>query len=1226
MQNRSETHKILQKLFGSNYWYVAELFDSYSENENSVSEYWQNYFKNLIAINGDQIQKDNQTENETAVKSKKETSQKDVSKKESGSKGKSEKENLIKKDSVENVQLITGVGAKIIENMMDSLSIPTATSERAISAKLLEENRRIINKHLAKTTQQKVSFTHIVAFAIVKGLKDFPSLNNSYAEIDSKPHLIVKNQVNFGIAVDIERKDGSRSLIVPNIKKADKMSFAEFFDAYEDIISRSRKGKIEPDDFQGTTISLTNPGNLGTVFSIPRLMTGQGTIIAVGAIEYPAEFQAMDKNTISSLGVGKVMNVTNTYDHRIIQGAESGLFLKKLDELLLGGEDFYKNIFDDMNIPYHPVDWTADTKGKFSEKITLSDNIEKHARILQLINIYRVRGHLIANLNPLGSNCGYHAELDPANYGFTIWDYDRNFITGGLGNKDVATLREILDTLQQTYCDKIGVEYMHIQHPEEKAWLQKMMEPVMNIPKFDAESKKRILWKLSTAEGFEKFLHTKFIGSKRFSLEGSETLIPVLDHLINLASENQVEEIFIGMAHRGRLNVLANIIGKKYEKIFSEFEGNIDPYSFQGSGDVKYHLGATGTYQTRNNKSVTISLASNPSHLEWVNPVVEGIVRAKQQRKNDIERDLVVPILIHGDAAFAGQGVVAETLNLSQLKGYRTGGTVHIIVNNQIGFTTNPDEARSSIYATDVAKMVQAPIFHVNGDDPEAALWVAEIAIAYRQQFNKDIVIDLFGYRRHGHNEGDDPAYTQPLMYKKINSRSSVKEIYFRQLLKEKLINEDEFKEMENGVYECLNDGYLESQDKKIEFNPSIPLAVSHEEIQRSKENLKNDKITEDDIQKIVEGITKLPDGFEINPKLKKSMDKRREIINDFNQRIDWAFAEALSIGSILLKGNPVRLSGQDSARGTFSQRHFIFTDINSGDEYLPLNFISQDQAKIEALDSLLSEAAVLGFEYGYSVVDPLTLILWEAQFGDFANSAQVIIDNFLVSSYQKWKLASNLVMLLPHGYEGQGPEHSSARIERFLILSAENNMYVCNPTTPAQYFHLLRRQIRNEELRPLIVFTPKSLLRLPEAKSAVKELLNGKFREVIDDEIVNKDKAKRVIFVSGKLYYDMLKFRETNKIENAALVRLEQYYPYESDMVKEVISKYKNASKIVWAQEEPLNMGAWSFLQSRLIKDISKGQTLIHVGRNDSASPATGSNKTHNTEQEKLIKEAFEK
>lgn len=1184
--------------FGANTWFVEYLFKQYQTNPGDVPEQWREFFSGIHDKNGN----GNGSKSITAPAAN---------------------INYPQPSANDKTQVIAGSSARILENMSSSLSIPVATSQRTIPVKLLEENRILINRQLKHLNFGKLSFTHIIGWAIVKAATEYPVMNYAYSIVNGKPIIIKKEDVNLGLAIDIEKKDGSHSLMVPNIKGVNKLDFKQFFIVYEDLVARSRKGDIDPAEFTGTTITLTNPGTLGTVLSVPRLMVGQGTIIATGAIQYPAEYQAVSPSTISALGISKVMNITSTYDHRIIQGAESGLFLKQVHELLLGENNFYQEIFESLGVQLQPLRWKTDYQPGIFGSAANTDEIEKQARVLQLINLYRVRGHLVADLDPLGSHLAYHPELDPVSYNLTLWDLDREFITGGFGGKKTATLREIIDSLHKTYCDKIGVEYMHIQKPDEKLWLQNKMEPVKNTPSFDVDVKKGILEKLITAETFEHFIHNKFVGHKRFSVEGSETLIPVLDLILNEASESGILEVVLGMAHRGRLNVLANIIGKSFESIFSEFEDIKDPESIQGSGDVKYHLGASGRYKTVNGRSITVSVASNPSHLEWVDPVVEGIVRAKQTRLNDsIDHKKIMPLLIHGDAAFAGQGVVAETLNLSQLSGYRTGGTIHVIINNQIGFTTTPEDARSSQYATDVAKMIQAPIFHVNGDDPEASLWVAKLAFEYRQTFKKDVVIDLFGYRRHGHNEGDEPGFTQPLLYTKIKQQPSVRELYGNVLLKNKILDEQTIKSMNEEIYRQLSEAFDKIKRRAAQFNADAPLAYEKEKLE-AVQPVEETAISEELLTEVVNKITEVPEDFNIHPKLKKFLDKRKGLLQEGD--VDWAFAEALAFGSLLVEGTPVRLSGQDSKRGTFSQRHLALSDIKSGVEYIPLNHIKEGQAKIEALDSLLSEAAVLGFEYGYSTADPLALVLWEAQFGDFGNGAQIIIDNFIVSSYEKWQLKNSVVMLLPHGYEGQGPEHSSARLERFLTLCAQENMQVCNVTTPAQYFHVLRRQIKNAQCKPLIIMTPKSMLRLPEAKSFKEDFINDKFHEIIDDSTIeNKDNVNRVILSTGKVYYDLLKYRENNKIKDAALVRLEQIYPYKKEKLKEIFNQYKNAGKVFWVQEEPRNMGAWNFLAERLYNDLAEGQKLHYSGRPEMASPAVGSSRIAAKQQKDLIESAF--
>ncbi|MBK8382045.1 MAG: multifunctional oxoglutarate decarboxylase/oxoglutarate dehydrogenase thiamine pyrophosphate-binding subunit/dihydrolipoyllysine-residue succinyltransferase subunit [Ignavibacteria bacterium] len=1191
--------------FGLNTWYVLELLDEYNSNPDSVSDNWKDLFKNLnLASNGKNKKGELKQHQSTSSASN---------------------QNIVSMPlpaEGEEAAVIRGVGAKVIENMNSSLSVPTATTFRTIPVKVLEENRRIINEHLKKKNGGKISFTHIIGWAIVKGIDFVPVMNNAFTVINNEPNLIRKKDVNLGLAVDLEKKDGSRSLIVPNIKKANLLNFRKYFEAYNDIINRSRSNKIEVSDFQGTTVTLTNPGTIGTIASTPRLMIGQGAIIATGAIDYPAEYQAVTNEVITGIGLSKVMNITSTYDHRIIQGAESGMFLKRLSDLLRGEDNFYEEIFLDLGIPMSPVKWFVDKREEDSGKINNIEEIERQAKAIQLINMFRVRGHLLANLDPLYLKVQHHPELDPSNYGFTVWDYDRDFITDGLAGLRTASLRKILDILYQTYCDKIGVEYKHIQDPEEKKWLQDKMEPNRNKQDFSDEEKKHILFKLSEAENFEKFIDKKYVGHKRFSLEGSETIIASLDYLLNCAANENVTEIILGMAHRGRLNVLANIIGKSMSAIFSEFEGYIDPVSAQGSGDVKYHLGASGDYTTFNKKKIKVSVASNPSHLEYVNPVVEGIVRAKQSRLKDIGKNQILPVLIHGDAAVAGEGIVAETLNLSQLHGYRTGGTVHIIINNQIGFTTSPIDARSSFYASDVAKMIQAPIFHVNGDDPESTMLVTKLAFEYRMKFNKDVVIDVFGYRRLGHNEADEPAFTQPLMYKTIRSHPSVKEIYKNKLLQEKVISPEGLDEMEKKIFKIMNEGH----EKVQKFKTDIPLAVTKEQIAEV-ESHQETYVPADKLNEIVKAITTLPETFSLHPKLRKFIDSRKDFLNpDLNTEVDWAFGEALAFGSLLQEGIPVRLSGQDSSRGTFSQRHIVLTDSETGEEIIPLNNVAPEKAFIEPLDSLLSEAAVLGFEYGYSTADPLTLVVWEAQFGDFANAGQVIIDNFISSSDTKWGLPNNLVMMLPHAQEGQGPEHSSARLERFLTLCADDNMIICNPTNSEQYFHLLRRQARQKSKKPLVILTPKSLLRMPEAKSVKDEFSFGKFNEIIDDNVTDKSKVKLLILTSGKVYYDLMKYRNDNKISDAVIVRVEQYYPYKSDMMKEILSSYKNANDVVWVQEEPENMGAWNFMALRLRKDISEWQKLYYVCRQESASPAAGSMSKHIETQNELIRRSFSK
>ncbi len=1108
------------------------------------------------------------------------------------------------------LQPLRGPAAAIVRNMEASLSIPVATSQRTIAVKVADENRTIINQHLAVVGQSKISYTHLIAWAIIKALRTYPNLNSAYVERDGQAYRHLRSQINFGVAIDVVNKDGSRALTVPNIRNAGALDFQQFLAAYDDLVARARAGKLTLEDFQDTTISLTNPGTVGTVGSVPRLMPGQGAIIATGAIDYPAEFHGAAAETRALLGISKVMTITCTYDHRIIQGAESGLFLARVQALLQGDSRFYENLFADLRLPYQPAKWEPDRAtalpGAGAAQLSAA---AKQAAVLQLINAYRVRGHLIADLDPLGSEPSYHPELDPANYGLTIWDLDREFLTGSLAEAvrdgaahPTATLREILETLRQTYCGKSGCEYMNIQVPEQKRWLQLRMEPAAAKAPLDDATRRRILERLVEAEEFEHFLHSRYVGHKRFSLEGAETAIAILDELMRRSAEQGVHEIVIGMAHRGRLNVLANLIGKPLRQIFSSFESE-EPTSVQGSGDVKYHLGATGV-RTYHGRELVVSVSPNPSHLEAVDPVVEGIVRPKQDRLGDTERRRVIPLLIHGDAAFAGQGIVAETLNLSQLDGYCTGGTIHLIINNQIGFTTPPQEARSTPYSTDVARMVQAPIFHVNGDDPEAAIRAARVAFDYRQRFGKDVVIDMICYRRHGHNEADDPSYTQPILYRKIRQHPSVAKLYTERLVRENVVAQGEIDDLRKRVAATLD--AAQKQPSPFELPaPGPEIAV------------RSTRVDLPTLERVVEGLTTFPPDFHVHPKLRPFLERRREAFKNGGP-IDWAFGEALAFGSLVLQGTPVRLSGQDSSRGTFSQRHAIFYDYEDGREYCPLRNLSPGQARFDVYDSSLSENAVLGFEFGYSLGDPLSLVLWEAQFGDFANGAQVITDQFIAGAESKWSQPSGLVLLLPHGYEGQGPEHSSARIERYLQLCAENNLQVVNPTTPAQYFHVLRRRVK----KPLIIFTPKSLLRHPRAVSTVDEFTAGRFREVLGETgPLEPGRVSRILLCSGKVYYDLIERRA----DNAAIIRIEQLYPFPHADVQDVILRYPLTAEVVWVQEEPRNMGPWRFVQEQVQPLIAQSRRVLrYVGRPESASTATGSHHRHLEEQKALVEAAF--
>lgn len=1221
--------------FGANATYVEGLLNRFQSDPNMVDDSWREFFSELIN-GGSPLENSNQKA--ATVQTNQVSAAPAIIEKNNGA---ATAKTVPKKPAVigEGVEVkpITGASKKIVENMEESLTVPTATSLRRVPVKVLEENRRVINQHLQNSGRGKISFTHLIAWAIIKALKDFPQLNFSFGFVNNAASRIENESINLGLAIDIEKKDGARNLLVPNIKGAGRMNFAEFFAAYNETVQKARLGKLTIEDFQGTTISLTNPGTIGTVSSNPRLMSGQSVIIATGAIEYPAEYQAMTSAALSQLGISKTITLTSTYDHRIIQGAESGLFLAKIHEYLVGQHRFYDEVFRDLEINYPPLRWAEDYNPSLLGGDRFSEQAEKQAKVLELISAYRIRGHLLADIDPLNMTVYHASELELENFNLTIWDLDREFITGGLHGTKTATLREILNILQKAYCGKVGIEYRHIQNKEEKNWLREQIRlQFVDTEPLAPETKKELLQKLIEAEQFEQFLHRKYLGQKRFSLEGTETIIPLLDQLVENASVRGVEEIFMGMAHRGRLNVLANIVGDAEksdmaERIFTVFEGTSHPSFPADEGDVKYHQGAVRKRRTKNGNDVKIQLASNPSHLEFVDPVVEGMARARQdelladkEASREYVHDRVLPVLLHGDAAFAGQGIVMETLQLANLRGYRTGGTIHIVINNQIGFTTTPEASRSSIYSTDAALITQLPIFHINGDDPEAAFRVVQIALEYRQKFNKDVALDLVGFRRLGHNEGDEPSYTQPLMYARVKAHPGVRHLYAQKLIRESIISEEELAQMTEKVV-AKYEGILQrakqiasERPKKTELAPPI----EEQDGSTVLETLISDKI----LQTIAQKISLVPEGFNVNPKMVGQLARRAKMGNG-EVPIDWGFAEAVAFGSLVLDGKNVRLSGQDSGRGTFSHRHAIMYDTNNGGAWCPLAELNSEQnpaARFNVFDSSLSEQGVLGFEYGYSTVAEDSLVMWEAQFGDFSNGAQVIIDQYITASEDKWQQRCRLVMLLPHGYEGQGPEHSSARLERYLQLCAENNLQVCYPTTPAQYFHLLRRQVKQEIIRPLAVMTPKSLLRLPAASSKIEDLTRGGFQPVLDDvSISDKTKVKRIVLCSGKVFYDLYAARTDAHDDRVAIVRLEQFYPFPTAKLKEIFASYTNATQLFWTQEEPQNMGGWAFVEARL-RVIMGNLTLRYVGRAASASPATGSYAIHELEQKKLINDSL--
>ena len=1118
---------------------------------------------------------------------------------------------------VESVDTLKGASARTAKNMEASLQIPTATSARAIPAKVLIENRLLINTHLASTRGGKVSFTHLIAWALVESLAEMPEMNVAYTlDEKGKPALHNPAHVNLGLAIDVPSANGERRLLVPSVKNADTLDLAGFIDAYDALVVKARRGQLTVDDFKDTTATLTNPGMIGTLNSVPRLMPGQGLIMGVGAMTYPAAFAGASPETLARQAVGKVLTLSNTYDHRVIQGAQSGELLRLMERKLMGLDGFWNRSFKALRIPHEPVHWDQDVTYD-----PLAD-AGKPARVAELIHAFRQRGHLAADTDPLAYRLRRHPDLNFSSYGLSLWDLDRVFPTGGLGGKDRATLREILQMLRDAYSRYVGVEYMHIQDPAQRRWWQERMEGV--TPSIDTAERRRILTKLMQAEAFEVFLQTKYVGQKRFSLEGGESLIVLLDRLIDDAAHDGIEEAAIGMAHRGRLNVLTNIAGKSYGQVFDEFDGNYLTNG-QGSGDVKYHLGTTGTFTGTDDVTTKVSLAANPSHLETVDGVLEGIVRAKLDRSGSGADGSynVLPILVHGDAAFAGQGVVYEVLNMSQLPGYHTGGTIHVIVNNQIGFTTGNALGRSTTYPSDLAKGLQVPIFHVNGDAPESVARVARWAWEYRQEFHKDVIIDLVCYRRRGHNEGDDPSMTQPVMYNLIDRKPSTFSVYTTNLVGRGDLTEEQCEQLldayRDNLEHILNEaraGHLNadtpaySGPKAGETSHSQPTAVAREVIER-----------------IGDAQVSVPEGFEVHSKLMNLLRKRQSMSRQGG--IDWGFGELLAFGSLLMEGVPVHMTGEDVRRATFAQRHAVMHDQRNGSEWTPLDYLTPNQAKLSIVDSLLSEYGAMAFEYGYSVERSEGLNIWEGQFGDFANGAQTVIDEYVSSAEQKWGQHSGLVLLLPHGLEGQGPDHSSARIERYLQLCAQDNMRVVQPSTPANHFHTLRDQARREPHRPLILISPKQMLRLKVAVSPVEDFISGGMQTVIgetDPEVLAAaaaNKVDRVLLCSGRIYWDLLAHRQHAEDKHTAIVRLEQLYPLDEPALLEALAPFAGA-ELVWVQDEPRNQGAWPWLALHLPDSITAGRLPRVVARPEAAAPAVGTSAAHVAQQKLILDEAF--
>src|SRR3989475_741220 len=1120
---------------------------------------------------------------------------------------------------------ITGPAARLVQNMTDSLSVPTATSFREIVVDTLDVRRRELNARLA-ASGQKISYTHLIGYAIVQAARAFPVMTHASQDAGGKPHRLDPGGVSLGLAVDVEKKDGSRTLVVPVIKHAEGMDFAAFHTTYETLVEKARTGRLLPDDFAGGTITLTNPGTIGTVASVPRLMKGQASIIATGAIRQS--------------GGAKLITITSTYDHRVIQGAESGMFLRKLEALLNGEDQFYEGVFESVGVGRGALGVAPAPAGQAPAPpmshaprpgVEVGVGVEelKHvAAAMALVKAIRHFGHLAARLDPLASDPPGDPALDPGPLGLTPEimarvpaEVLRVYVPG-------RTLADAYPELLKTYCGTIAYEVEHIGSHQERVWLRQVIESGQHRPPLAADEKRKLLSRLTAVEMLERFLHTAYLGQKRFSIEGLDALVPMLDLTIELAGQAGARRVVLGMAHRGRLNVLAHIVGLPYETIFAEFEGGrhveeaLTPEG--GTGDVKYHHGADGVYQTASGKPVNITLSPNPSHLEAVNPVVEGRARANQtnRRGKDPIHDgtVALPVLIHGDASFAAQGVVAETFNLARLEGYTTGGTVHLIANNQVGFTTDPKEGRSTDYSSDLAKGFDAPIIHINADDPEACLAAARPAMMYRDKFHADVVIDVVGYRRHGHNEGDEPAYTQPLMYERIKRTPTVRQRYAEQLAGEGV--------QDGARADALAERFAQRLSEIQQSLKAHLEAGQGQEPQRISEKPQTiaepaTAVASQVLTSLNEQLLSVSPGFHANPKLLRQLERRRGALTEGG--IEWAHAEALPFGSLLGEGTPIRLTGQDTERGTFSQRHLVLHDIVNGQRYAPIQNLAGARAPFELHNSPLSEFGCLGFEYGYAAAAPDALVLWEAQYGDFTNGAEVIIDQFLIAGLAKWGQVSRLTLLLPHGYEGQGPEHSSARIERFLALGAEGNLRIANCTTPAQYFHLLRRQARHAELRPLVLFTPKSLLRLPQATSRLEELTAGGFRPVLEDPAGDAHRdATRLVLCSGKVYYDLSLSPRRAQAAHVAIGRVELLYPFPSAEIAELIKRYPKITEIVWVQEEPRNMGPQKFMLPQLRQLVDSDVTVRDIGRPERSSPAEGYPAAHQAEQARIVREAL--
>ena len=1137
-------------------------------------------------------------------------------------------------------QLIKGGAAALARYMDESRSIPTATSFRTLTVTALSQRREKL-----KQAGHRVSFTHLIAYAIARAATDdMAVMAHHFAEIDGKPHRIDDGACNLGLAVDVEKKDGTRTLMVPVILDAGRKNFAEFLDAYNALVEKARTNTLTADDLTGANISLTNPGGIGTIASVPRLMVGQGTIVATGSIAYPPGLGAIGE----TIGAEKVMTMTSTYDHRIIQGAESGRFLQRIEALLQGEDGFYEQVFADLGahppLPLGPLATAPDARaatppaGVPTIPAAAPDMVDEELMqavqaATSLLKAHRTHGHLAARLDPLGREPEGDPALDPVPLGLTPELMER--IPARILRMYVPgqTLEDALPNLRETYCGPIAYEIEHIASHRQRLWLREAIESGKFRSPLATEEQKTLLRRLTEVDALERFMHKAYLGQKQFSIEGLDMTVPMLDELIQLAATRGAREVVIGMAHRGRLNVLAHNLGRPYDSIFAEFEGSstleaITTIPQGGTGDVKYHHGAQGSYQLPSGESIIVRLESNPSHLEFVAPVAAGATRAAQTTRQGPhahrETNAAVPVILHGDAAFPGQGVVAETLNLQALDGYTVGGTIHLIQNNQVGFTTDPDDSRSTHWASDLAKGFDVPIIHVNADDVPACISAVRLAFAFRQEFGHDVLIDLIGYRRFGHNEADEPAYTQPEMYQVIKKHAPARELFARQLIEQGVVTEQESTELTDEVWEILTDDHQRLKEK-IAAGKEREHATGEYELDRTPSPEVKTAVSADRLRVLNDELLAVPDGFTVHPKLVRQLEQRQEVFaSEDAGGMVWAHAEALAYASLLTEGIPIRLTGQDTERGTFSQRHLVLHDPKTGQEHCPIQHLPGALAPMELHNSPLSEMGCLGFEYGYSQEAPETLVLWEAQFGDFANGAQVIIDQFIVSGLAKWGQTSRLTLLLPHGYEGSGPEHSSARLERFLQLAAEGNIRVANPTTPAQYFHLLRRQARVAKQRPLVVMTPKSLLRLPQATSSLRELSENRFQPVLAESDHDRSGVRRLILCTGKIYYELAGHEMRKDNPYVAIGRVELLYPFPQSEILALAESYPALEEVVWVQEEPRNMGARAHMGPRLMQILPAHLKFGYIGRPERAASGEGYPVAHANEQNRIITTAL--